>query len=242
MKNKKKLFILIGVIAVIVFVALFFIYYYHESNILTSDDKKWISENGTKVIDIEVFNDVSVYGMNGEGVAFDFLDYVTNETNLQFNKIPYLKETSTTNNTYKFEIIDGSQNLTSNQLLLFEDNYVTVSKDSTIKINKISDFSNYTIGVLDKEESNINYYLKSAVNVKYNSYKTMENLFKALDENEVNMIIVPNMLSLENTINNDKYYLNYFFTDITKKIVLTLDANQPELSNILKKYFNYWMQ
>ncbi len=242
MKNKKRLFILIGVIAVLVFIALFFIYYYHESNVLTSDDKKWISENGTKLIDIEVFNDVAVYGMNGNGVVFDFLNYVSEESNLQFNKIPYLKETGTTNNTYKIEIIDGSQTLSSNQILLFEDNYVTVSKDSTIKINKISDFSNYTIGVLDKEESNISYYLKGADNVKYNPYKTMENLFKALDENEVNMIIVPNILSLENTISNDKYFLNYFFTDITKKVVFTLDSNKPELSNILKKYFEYWVK
>ena len=92
MKNKKRIIFLILGIALIVFIALFFIYYYHESSLLDSSDKKWISENGKKVIDIEVFNDVSVFGMNGKGVIFDFLDYVTEETELQFNKIPYSKD------------------------------------------------------------------------------------------------------------------------------------------------------
>ncbi len=241
MKNKKKLLIFIILVALLVFIALFFIYYYRESSLLTSDDKKWISENGSKMIDIEVFNDVAVYGMNGSGIVFDFLDYVTKETDLKFNKIPYLKSEGTKNSSYKIEIIDGSRNLDSNQLFLFEDSYVAVSKNSTIKISKIPDFSNYTLGVLGTEESNISYYLKSATNVTYKPYVSMEALFKGLDENEVNMIIVPNMLSLENTISNDKYYLNYFFTDITKKVVLTLDNNNKQLNKILTKYFNYWM-
>ena len=242
MKNKKKLIIFVAIVAIVVFIALFFIYYYRESSLLTSDDKKWISENGTKVIDIEVFNDVAVYGMNGSGVVFDFLDYVQKETNLQFNEIPYLKEEGTKNNTYKIEIVDGSKELTSNQLFLFEDNYVVVSKDSNIKINRVSDFNTYTIGVIDNEESTINYYLKSAKSAKFSSYKDMEALFKALDENEVNMIIVPNILSLEHTISNDNYYLNYFFTDITKKVVLTLDTKNQDLNSILTKYFDNWIK
>ncbi len=241
MKNKKKLIIFILIIAVIVFVALFFIYYYRESSLLTSDDKKWISENGTKVIDIEVLNDVAVYGMDGKGVIFNYLDYVSKETNLQFNKIPYLKNEKVSNDNYKFEFIDGSTNLKTNQLLIFEDNYVAVSKDKSLKINRISDFSDYTIGVLTKEESNISYYLKSADNIKYNSYSDMEELFKALDSGEVKLIIVPNILSLEYTISSDSYYLNYFFTDITKKLVLTLDNKNTSLNNILKKYFDSFM-
>ena len=241
MKNKKKFLLLVISIAILVFIALFFIYYYHESSLLTSNDKKWISENGKKIIDIEVFNDVSVYGMNGNGVIFNFLDYVTEETGLEFNKIPYSKEDKTKTNTYKIEILDGSMNLASNQLFLFQDSYVAVSKKD-IKINEIKDFSGYTLGVVDIDLSNVSYYLKSATDIKYNSYQDMESLFKALDENEVNMIITPNVLSLENTISNDNYTLNYFFTDMTKNIVLTLDNNNQALNTIIKKYFNYWME
>ena len=241
MKNRKKLITLIIAIAIIVFIALFFIYYYHESSLLNSNDKKWLSENGKKVVDIEVFNDVSVFGMNGKGIVFDFLDYLHDETNLEFNKIPYLKEEGANNNNYKVEIIDGSVSLSSNQLFLYEDNYVAVSKND-IKINRINDFSNLTIGVLQSDESNVGYYLKSASNIKYKSYENINNLFNGLDENEVNLIIVPNMLTLEKTIENKDYSLNYFFTDITKKIVLTMDSNNKELNSIIEKYFNTWMQ
>ena len=241
MKNKKKLIVFIITIAILVFFALFFIYYYHESSLLNSNDKKWISENGKKIIDIEVFNDVSVFGMNGKGIAFDFLNYVEEETTLQFNKIPFMKEAGATGSGYKLEFIDGGVDLSSKQLLLYEDHYVAISKKS-IRINKITDFSGYTIGVLNSDESNINYYLKSAKDITYNSYDNIEALFKGLDDNEVNLVIVSNAFSLEKTLNHDDYYYNYFFTDITKNIVLTLSDDNKSLNSILKKYFNAWME
>ena len=241
MKNRKKIIILILSIALIAFIALFFVYYYKESSLLTSDDKKWLSDNGEKVVDIEVLNDVSVYGMNGNGVIFDFLDYVTTETGIQFNKIPYNKEETPTGKNYRIEIVDGSKNLESNQLFIFQDSYVAVAKKS-IKINKIEDFSNYTLGVLAPDESNISYYLKSATNVIYKPHVGLDALFKSLDDDDITMAIVPNTLSLEKTISNEEYYLNYFFTDMTKNIVLTLDGNQTTLNNIIKKYFNNWVK
>lgn len=241
MKNRKKLFLFLIVIAIIVFITLFFIFYYRESSLLDSKDKKWLNDNGKKIINIEVFNDVSVFGKSGNGVVFNFLDYVSKETEVQFNKIPYSKEEATKTTSYRMEIVDGSTNLNSNQLFFYEDTYVAISKKNT-KINKILDFSNMTIGVLQKDESNISYYLKSVNNIKYNSYENQENLFKALDDNEVNYIITPNVLSLEKTLKSDDYYLNYFFTDITKNIVLTLDDSNKEFNNILKKYYEYWMR
>ena len=241
MKNRKKLILFVLLVAIILFIALFFIYFYHESSLLDSNDKKWLSENDKKIVDIEVFNDVPIFGMSGSGVVFDFLDYVSKETKLQFNKIPYSKEIGSKTNSIKFELIDGASQIDSNKVFLYEDSYVAISKKDT-KITKINDFSGYTIGVLKTDESNIGYYLKSVSNIKYNSYDTYEDLFKSLDENEVNFIIVSNTLSLDKTISNNDYYLNYFFTDITKKIVLTLDPNNKELSRIMTKYFNNYIK
>ena len=241
MKNRKKLFLFILVIAIIVFIALFFIYYYHESSLLDSKDKKWLSDNGKKIVDVEVFNDVSVFGKGGNGVVFNYLDYVSKETNLNFNKIPYSKEESTKTKSYRMEIIDGSSNLSSNQLFFYEDTYALISKKNE-RINKINDISNTTIGVLSNDENNISYYLKSVSNLKYNPYQNYEELFIALDNNEVNYIIAPNVLSSDRILKSNDYYLNYFFTDITKKIVLTLDDNNKELNNIIKKYYDNWMK
>ena len=73
MKNKKKLILLIIGIALIVFVSLYMIINYNESTILNSQDKKWISDNGGKVIDIDVVNDIPIYSaksnINGEYIT-----------------------------------------------------------------------------------------------------------------------------------------------------------------------------
>ena len=239
MKNK-KLITLIIVIAIILFIGLFFIYYYHESSLLDSNDKKWISENGTKIIDIEVFNDVAVFGMNGNGVVFDFLSYVTDETDLQFNKKPYSKELGPTSSSYKIEMVDGSTSLDSNKLLMYEDSYVAISKKET-KINKLSDFSGYTFGVLKSDESNVNYYLKNISDTKCNSYDDFDSMFQALEANEINFVIASNIMTLDRTISGN-YIIDYFFTDIKKNIVITMDASNNSLNTILKKYFDNFMR
>ena len=56
------------------------------------------------------------------------------------------------------------------------------------------------------------------------------------------MIIVPNIMYLNYTIQKDKYYTNYYFTEMKKQIVLTLSDNDKELNNIVKKYYNKWRQ
>ena len=241
MKNRKKLLLFIFVIAIVVFVALFFIYYYHESSLLDSKDKKWLSENGKKIVDIEVFNDVSVFGTGGNGVVFEFLKYVSNETGIQFNKIPYSKEEDTKTNSYRMKIQNGTDSLTSNQLFFYEDMYVAISKKNN-RINKLTDLAGSTIGVLEKEQDNINYYLKSVNDIKYQKYQNLDSLFKGLDNNEVNYIVTPNILSQEKTLRSNDYYLNYFFSDMTKNIVLVLDDNNKDLNTILTKYYNYWLK
>ena len=120
MKNKKRLILILFGLAILIFVGLYLFINYSEPNILNSEDKKWISENGGKVIDIDVINNLPVYANNGKGVIFDFLNYVSDKTGLEFNKMPYLKESENDkfNSKYKVEVIDGSQKLASNQLLM----------------------------------------------------------------------------------------------------------------------------
>ena len=47
---------------------------------------------------------------------------------------------------------------------------------------------------------------------------------------------------LNYTIQKDKYHINYYFTELKKKIVLTLSDGDKELNNIVKKYYNKWKQ
>ncbi len=238
MKSKKKIVFMILGVAILVFIALYLVINYSEPNVLNSEDKKWVNDNRGRVIDISVINDLPVYANNGKGVIFDFLNYITKETSLEFNKIPYLKENASDGTNYRFEIIDGSQKLASNQLLIFNDSYVSISKSES-KINSIYDLKGTTLGVLASDSSNINYYLESVDNVKYKSYDTVSDLFTGLDDNEVNMIIIPNMINLERTINSD-YHINYFFNNLSRNVVLTLDSNNKNLNSIFTKAYDHW--
>ena len=238
MKNKKKLFIVILGIALFVFVGLYLIINYSEPNILSSEDKKWLSDNGGKIIDIDVINNIPVYANNGSGVIFDYLKYVQEKTNLEFNKIPYLSGNTNLTSKYKFEVVDGSSNIQSNQLLIYNDSYVCVEKNER-KINSVNDLAGLTVGVLESDTNIIGYYLENVSNLKIKNYETITSVFNSLDSGEVNMVIVPHMMNLSYTIGGN-YKINYFFNNISKNIVLTMDSSNKELNNILTKTYNSW--
>lgn len=238
MKIKKKLIVAIIGIAIFLFIGLYFIINYREPNILNSKNKKWIQENSGKLIDVSVVNDIPLYSNDGKGIIFDYFDYITEQSTLEFNKIPYLKDSTPTNAEYKIEIIDGTTKLTNKQLLIYNDSYIALGKKEQ-KINTIYDLEGMTLGISNSDSSNVSYYLKSVKDIKYKNYETTEDLFKALENNEVNMLVIPNIMYLDNTINSG-YYINYFFTEITKNIVLTLSETNDELNDIFVKSYNKW--
>ena len=238
MKSRKKIIYLIIGIAIIVFLGLYIIINYTEPNILDSQDKKWISDNGGKVIDIDVLNDIPIYSNNGSGLVFDFLEYVKKETNLEFNKVPYLRGSTGTNSKYRFEAIDGSTKLTSDQLLVFSDSYVAIEKTDR-KVNGIDDFAGQTIGVLSSDHNTIAYYLENVSNTVFKKYDTATELFKALDDKEVTVVIVSHIFNLDKTI-KEEYHVNYFFNNISNNLVLTLDSNNKNLNSIITKLYNNW--
>ena len=238
MKIKKKLIVAIIGIAIFLFIGLYFIINYREPNILNSKNKKWIQENSGKLIDVSVVNDIPLYSNDGKGIIFDYFDYITEQSTLEFNKIPYLKDSTPTNAEYKIEILDGTTKLTNKQLLIYNDSYIALGKKEQ-KINTIYDLEGMTLGISNSDSSNVSYYLKSVKDIKYKNYETTEDLFKALENNEVNMLVIPNIMYLDNTINSG-YYINYFFTEITKNIVLTLSETNDELNDIFIKSYNKW--
>lgn len=241
--RKKVLVILPIFVVLIVFVGVF-IYYNREDakTSLTVNEKKWVLENDTKMIDINVINDYPLYGLNGEGVFFNFLDDFKNNVGLEFNKIAYSKDTGLDDNhSYSFRILNNEEELSNNDLLIATDSYIAIGKEY-VRINKASDMSNITFGVFREDAAEISYYLKSGTGLAFKSYDTIEELFQALDSNAVGMIIIPNIMYLDKTIENNTYFINYYFTEMSKKVVLSLsdDKKSIKLNNIIKKYFEKW--
>ena len=241
--KKKALIIFPLLVVIIVFVGVF-IYYNREDakTSLTVNEKKWVLENDTKMIDINVINDYPLYGLNGEGVFFNFLDDFKDNVGLEFNKIAYSKDAELEDNdSYSFRVLDNEEELSNNDLLIATDGYIAIGKEY-MRINRVSDMSNITFGVFKDDAAEISYYLKSGVGLAFKSYDTIDELFQALDNNEVGMIIIPNIMYLDKTIENNTYFINYYFTEMSKKIVLSLSDSKDniKLNTIIKKYFEKW--
>lgn len=238
---KKKLIIIIPiVIALLTFV---FVYRYYnkedKTTTLTVTEKRWVEENKEKTYDFEVINDYPLYGMNGTGVIFNFLSDFEKNIGIEFNKIPYLKNSTPTTDSYRIRILDNDTKLNDNDLFLFNDNYIAVGK-SYERISHIKDMKNIVFGVFKEDSTDVSYYLKSGTNLSYKTYESITDLYQALDKGEVNMIIIPNVMYLDYIIQKDKYSINYYFTEMKKQVVLTLSNNDKELNKILKKYYRKW--
>ena len=240
---KKKLVIIIPIlIAIIAFV---FVYRYYnkedKTTTLTVAERKWVEENKDQTYDFEIVNDYPLYGTNGEGVIFDFISDFEEKIGIEFNKIPYLKTSIPTTDGFRISILNNNEKLSKKDLFLFNDNYVAVGK-SYQRINHIKDMKNMVFGVLKDDIEEVSFYLKSGTNLSYKSYDNISSLYKALDNEEINMIVVPNIMYLDYTIEKDKYSINYYFTELKKQIVLTLSDDNKELNTIVTKYYNKWRQ
>ena len=240
---KKKLLVLIPlIIAIVTFI---FVYRYYnkedKTTTLTVSEKRWVEENNEKEYDFEVVNDYPLYGLNGTGVIFDFIDDFEEKIGIEFNKIPYLKTSIPTENSFRIRILSNDEKVEKNDLPLFIDNYVAVGKTYQ-RINHIKDIKNQVIGVFKEDSEDVSFYLKNGSNISYKPYSKIEELYTALDNEEVNMIIVPNVMYLNYTIQKDKYFINYYFNEMKKQIVLTLSDTNKELNTIVTKYYNKWRQ
>ena len=63
-KKKRNTIITIIVIVLIIIVGgvVFFLNYSHNDSSLTILEKKWITNNTNKVVDINIYNDIPIYG------------------------------------------------------------------------------------------------------------------------------------------------------------------------------------
>ena len=240
---KKKIIIFIPILIAIITFAIVYRYYNNEdaTTSLTIVEKKWVENNKKNTVDFEIINDYPLYGMNGSGVFFDFIKDFEKNVGLEFNKIPYLKESKPNTNSYKIRVLNNDTELSKKDLLIFVDNYIAVGKNYQ-RINKISDMKNIIFGIFESDKDELSYYLKGGTNLSFKNYKSIDELYKALDDGEVNMIIVPNIMYLDKIIGKNNYSINYYFTEMNKKVVLTLSDSNDKLNTIIEKYYNKWKE
>ncbi len=238
---KKKLIIIIPIlIALAVFLGVYLYFNIEDSKTsLTVLEKKWITNNKDQKYDFEIVNNYPIYSMDGTGVIFDFIDNFEIDTDLDFNKISYLKDTQPTTSGLRIRILDNDTKLSDNDLLIAEDGYVLISKEN-VRYDSLSLISSKTIGVFTSDIGEVSYFLKSSTNLTYKSYDSIDEMINDLNAGTINMIVIPQIMYLDQTITSDAFYVNYYFTEMSKKIVLTLSDNNKELNNIISKYYQKW--
>ena len=237
---KKKYIIILPLLIVLVSLLIVFLYFYNinKSTSLSIAEKRWIENNSKSVINIDILNNYPVYGMDGSGVFFDLLEDIESHTGLEFNETPLLT-TEEISSEYSIKALSNDEELTKKDLLLFEDSYVLISKEEK-QISKEKDINNISIGVLNDDLSETSYYLRSSKNIEYTTYDNTKDLFQALDQNKINAVVVPYIYNLDKTISNNNYYVNFYFSEFSKKIVLNINSDNETLNSIMKKEFTYW--
>lgn len=234
--NKK-----IGIIAIIVILVLGsigvvrFFTKEDQKTTLTVVEKKWIEDNKNKVIDFSALNNIPIVSDNGSGLLFDFLNALETDTELEFNKLSY-ESNSNPQSNYS---LTKKEKIDSNDLLLYQDNYVLVTKEKEYYTD-IDEIKDLNIGLLNNDSEKIQEYLVGSTNITYKPYNTNDELLTALNNNEVNAIALPKLDYLENILNNDKY-ISYNITEYKINYVITLGDND-RLNKILTKYFDKWQE
>ena len=82
----------------------------NDQNKLTVEEKKWINQNLSTVQNINVLNNVDIFGNNGYGIFFDFINDFSKEYSLKVNPITYNILESEIENGFKltYNIDDNS--------------------------------------------------------------------------------------------------------------------------------------
>lgn len=202
-----------------------------EDNNLTLLEKQWIESNKSVLIDIDIPNDTYIYGYSGEGVLFNFLEYVKSETGLEFNKKPYNYQTENTFEGLSIVLLNPDDVINQDDIIIFEDNYVLLGKEEEY-LNDLEVINGTTIGILEADSNYIKSFFATK-NLTYKTYNNISNLLNELNDGKVSYAIIPRYIYL-NEIIDENVFVKYVISNLSNKYVLRLGSNE-KLNNVMIK-------
>ena len=229
-KKVRLIFIsFVGIILVAV-ASLIVVNILNDENKLTVEENKWINNNLSTVLNVNVINDLDIFGKSGAGVFYDFLNDLGKEYNLKINPVTY---TSREENITSGFIATNTKN--DKFVEFYADNYVLLKKDY-VYFNSIEAIKDIKIGVLKSDTDYIKGYFNEDKNIEFKSFDTYEALKEAFNK-DLEYIMVPKY-ELTSDILEKNYSVVYEFSDIKKYYgYYMLDDN---FSSVIKKYYNKW--
>lgn len=229
-KKVRLIFILFVGIIIVAVASLAVVNILNDENKLTVEENKWINNNLSTVLNVNVINDLDIFGKSGAGVFYDFLNDLGKEYNLKINPITY---TSKDENITSGFIATNTKN--DKFVEFYADNYVLLKKDY-VYYNNIEAIKDIKIGVLKSDADYIKGYFNEDKNIEFKSFDTYDALKESFNK-DLDYIMVPKY-ELTSDILEKNYSVVYEFSDIKKYYgYYMLDDN---FSSVIKKYYNKW--
>ena len=233
MNNKKRntIITIVVIAAIFLSIAIYFgLNYSADDNSLTVVEKKWITDNVNNIVDVNVYNDIPVYGYNGDGIIFGFLEYVTKETDIKFNKISYYTDSSFNETNISFQVVNSNKELDVQDILLYQDHYVVLASGTK---DTISLDDNFKLGILLSDAENTSEYFPS--NIELVQYEDLAKLINGLNNGEINYILMSNLANMDDILANNLNIV-YHVLDLKKNFILKV--KEATIYNILNKLYN----
>ena len=178
MKNKKRIFIVTIIVFIIAIIGLISYNILTDSNKITSSEKKWINDNINKIQNINVINDVDIFGNTGSGIFYEFINDLERDYKLQLNPVTFNYGESPSGLTLGIKT-----SLRKDDSVFFEGHYVLVSRKDEI-VQNYNSFAGKKIGVIKDEISYISDYLTNVSGINLTGYDNKEVLLEEMSKGE----------------------------------------------------------
>lgn len=238
MKRKKIWFITSIIIIISLVIGIITYKILTNSDKLTNLELKWLNDNINSVKNINVVNDINIFGNTGSGVFYNFLTDLELDYKVKLNPVTYNYGEKATGITLGIKTI-----LSDLDKVFYADHYVLISKNNEVLTNYNS-LTNKKVGALNADLTYIKTYLSNEVSSSFKEYENKEKLLEAFDTEKVDYVAVPLTIYLNEILKNNYYIINHM-SDIKIYYVITSDNSNEDnktLSNIINKYYNTWQK
>ena len=228
MKDKKKYFLIGGLITLLVIVVIGILIYVNNSKTNYSfSEKSFINSNVNNVIDVSIEGSLPIFSSNGNGVFYDFLNDMEKDTGLTFNV--------SINGTGAYNFVNKNS-LGDNDIEFYTDHFVVVSTSDN-EITDLSSLKDQAIAVMSEDNQYITEYLNE-YGLNLDGYEHFTDLSDAMGKS-IYYAVLP-MQKYINEIVYNQYKIVYHIEGLHSHYVLNLSDQNATMSKIFIKAFNKW--
>ena len=230
-KTKRIFLIIISVLLVILFVVVG-LNLIKDKDSLSVEEKKYLDSNSSKVFDIIVPNDISVFGDSGTGVFFDFIDFLKKDLDININN--HNTKYDSNIDSYGFYI---TKNYNDNDSLFYKDHFVVISSLTGL-VNNFNPVGN-TVGVISNDSSFVaNYY--NIDESSFKSYDSFNQMTADLGNGTIKYAIVA-LNEYKPTLIENGINIVYHISDLNKYYYFHYGDNKI-LNSIYRKMSNKFIK